>query len=214
MHTQRVAGKMQSEHIASLGSVGADVSVRERLAFWAKLPERLARLANRVGPDDQPKIYSALHARIPMVTPDEQRAVQEENARDDERFWGGIRDMNAAGVEGHKGLIASAEKEIAEQAASAAQAAERAAAAKERLERLARGESIAGGLGKRLDFERLMREAGITPSLLKRMKLLGSLTDEEFESFLEKNHAGFEAMDKAMDREARQILRARRSPRS
>ena len=81
MQTRRVAGKVRSEHIASLGSVDADVSVRERLAFWAKLPERLARLGNRVGPDDQAKIYGALHARIPMVTPDEQRAIQEENAR-------------------------------------------------------------------------------------------------------------------------------------
>ena len=43
------------------------MSVRERLAFWAKLPERLARLANRVGPDDHAKIYGALHARIRMV---------------------------------------------------------------------------------------------------------------------------------------------------
>src|SRR5271156_6369578 len=83
MHTQRVAGKMQSEHIAALGSVGADVSVRDRLAFWAKLPERLAHLANRVGPDDQPKIYSALHGRIPMLTPDEQRVLQAENAKYD-----------------------------------------------------------------------------------------------------------------------------------
>src|SRR5271155_5445460 len=115
IHTQRVAGKMQSEHIASLGSVGADVSVRERLTFWAELPGRLARLGNRVGPDDQPKIYSALHARIPMVTPDEQRALQAENAKYDEQFWGGIRDLNASGVEQHKSLIASAEKKIAEQ---------------------------------------------------------------------------------------------------
>ena len=69
MQTRRVSGKMQSEHIASLGSVDAAVSVRGRLAFWAKLPERLARLGNRVGPDDQAKIYAALHARIPMVTP-------------------------------------------------------------------------------------------------------------------------------------------------
>ena len=81
MHTQRVAGKMQSEHIAGLGTVDADVSVRERLAFWAELPARLARLGNRVGFEDHAKIYRALHARIPMVTPDEQRAVQEENAR-------------------------------------------------------------------------------------------------------------------------------------
>jgi hypothetical protein len=66
MHTRRVAGKMHSEHIASLGSVDADVSVRERLAFWAKLPERLARLGNRVGPDDRDKIIAALGARIPV----------------------------------------------------------------------------------------------------------------------------------------------------
>ena len=58
-----------------------------------------------------------------------------------------------------------------------------------------------------------MREAGITPSLLKRAKLLGSLTVEEFESFLKKNHVGLEAMDKALDREARGILRARQAGR-
>ena len=86
MQTRRVSGKMQTEHIASLGSIDAEVSVRERLAFWAKLPERLARLGNRVGPDDQAKVYAALHARIPMVTPDEQRAIQEANAEGDERF--------------------------------------------------------------------------------------------------------------------------------
>jgi hypothetical protein len=62
MQTRRVAGKMQSEHIASLGTVDADISVRERLAFWAQLPARLAGLGNRVRPD-QPKIYGALHAR-------------------------------------------------------------------------------------------------------------------------------------------------------
>jgi hypothetical protein len=85
------------------------VSVRERLAFRAKLPERLARLANRVGPDDQVKVYAALHARIPMVTPDEQRTVQEENAKGDEGFWEAMRDMGIASVEEHRALIARAE---------------------------------------------------------------------------------------------------------
>jgi hypothetical protein len=84
MQTRRVSGKMQSEHIASLGSVGLTPSVRERLAFWAMLPERLARLGNRVRPDDQAKVYASLHARIPMVTPDEQRVIQEANAEGDE----------------------------------------------------------------------------------------------------------------------------------
>ncbi len=57
MQTRRVSRKMQSEHIASLGSVDDEVSVRERLVFWAKLPERFAGLGNRVGPDDQAKVY-------------------------------------------------------------------------------------------------------------------------------------------------------------
>ena len=86
MQTRRVDGKVRSEHIASLGSVDADVSVRERIAFWAKLPGRLDRLGNRVAAAEHGKIYGALHARIPMVTPDEQRAVQEGNFKDDERF--------------------------------------------------------------------------------------------------------------------------------
>ena len=101
--------QVQSEYIGALGSVDAAVSVRERLAFWAKLPERLTRLGNRIGADEHERIYAALHARIPMVTPDEQRAVQEENAKDDERFWELMRDLNAADAEGHKLLIASAE---------------------------------------------------------------------------------------------------------
>jgi hypothetical protein len=78
--SKRRDGKMVAEHIGGLGSVAAKLSIRERLAFWAKLPARLAKLGNRVGPDDHAKIYGALHARIPMVTPDEQRALQEENA--------------------------------------------------------------------------------------------------------------------------------------
>lgn len=64
-HNRRVAGRVNSEHIAGLGTVDADVSVRDRIAFWAKLPERPARLGNRVGADDHAKIYGALHARIP-----------------------------------------------------------------------------------------------------------------------------------------------------
>jgi hypothetical protein len=86
MRTRRISGKIQSEHIASLGSVDAEVSVRERLAFWAKLPERLARLGNRIGSEIRPRSTPRWHARIPMVTPDEQRAIQEADAEDDERF--------------------------------------------------------------------------------------------------------------------------------
>ena len=211
MQTRRVSGKMQSEHIASLGSVDAEVSVRERLAFWAKLPERLARLANRVGPDDQAKVYAALHARIPMVTLDEQRAIQEANAEDDERFWDAMRDMGEAGVAGHKALIASAEKRIAKQAEEAAEAAERAQTAKDRLERIGRGESVAGGLGKPLDVRAALKAAGWTPRKFRRAQLQWSLSEAEFETALANTNAA-EAVDRAFDREALRVIRARPSP--
>jgi hypothetical protein len=120
MQTPRVSGKPHSEHIANLGSVDGDVTVRERLAFWVKRLEQLARLRNRLGPDDLAKIYAALNARIPMVTLDEQRAIQEENAKDDERFWDAMQDMKAASVEDHKSLIAAAEAKLKDDKRTAA----------------------------------------------------------------------------------------------
>ena len=202
---------MQSEHIASLGSVDAEVSVRERLAFWAKLPERLARLANRVGHDDQAKVYAALHSRIPMVTPDEQRAIQEKNAEDGERFWDAMLDIGASSVEGHKALIARAEAVIAKEGPRVAEAAEKVEAAKSRLEKLKRGEDVAGGLGKPFDAERALKAAGFTERDLRRMRLLASLTEAEMKQASAKTCAEVvDAADRAIEREARRIIRARR----
>jgi hypothetical protein len=210
MQARRIDGKPRSEHIASLGSVDADVSVRERLAFWAALPGRLARLGNRVSPDEHGKIYGALHARIPIVTPDEQRTVQEENAKDDERFWGGLRDMNAELIEGHKGTIALAEKKIAETTPEVEKAAANVKVAKGRLEKIERGESIEGGLfQKPIDGEAILREAGWTPRHFRRLRLQRSLSNAEFEIALANANVG-DAADKAFDREARRIIRARR----
>jgi hypothetical protein len=45
--------------------------VAGRQAFWVNLFERLSHLSNRIGADDQTKIRNAVHARIPMVMPDE-----------------------------------------------------------------------------------------------------------------------------------------------
>jgi hypothetical protein len=208
VETRRVGGRIVAEHIGALGSVDAAVSVRERLAFWAKLPERLARLANRVGADNLPKIYEALHARIPMVTPDEQRAIQEENAKDDERFWDALRDMSAGSIEGRKALIAKAEAQNAEQAPMVEQAAEKAEAAKSRLEKIRRGEAVAGGLGKRLDVLATLKAAGFTTREMKRMQLTGSLTDEEFETVLARTKAS-EVIDKVFAREVRRLVRKR-----
>jgi hypothetical protein len=165
-------------------------------------------------PVDPPqfRLEKLLHDRIPMVTPEEQRAVQEENFKDDERFWDTMRDLNAASVEEHKSLIASAEAKLKGHESAAADAGEKLETAKSRLQRLQRGESVSGGLGKKLDIVAIMKAAGITLGDLRRMRLYGSLTKREFESLLEPTRMKrrLEAADRVFDREARRIIRARR----
>ena len=99
-----------------------------------------------------------------MVTAEEQGAVQEENFKDDERFWDTMRDLNAASVEEHKSLIASAEAKLkGHESAGPPTPVEKLETAKNRLQRLQRGESVSGGLGKKLDIVAIMKAAGITP---------------------------------------------------
>jgi hypothetical protein len=208
VQVQRTAGRPKSEHLGTLGSVDASLDVRSRIVFWSKLPGRLAALGNRVGTDEHAKIYAALVARIPMVTPEEQRGVQEENAKDDERFWDVMRDMNAASVEEHKLLVAAAQARKAAFERGAAEAGERVEAAKDRLARLSRGESVAGGLGKKLDMLAVAKEAGMTPKMMKRASLMANLTPQEFETLLERTDAA-KAADARVDRELRRVLRER-----
>ncbi len=210
VETRRASGKVLTEHIGALGSVDAAVSVRERLAFWAGLPERLARLGNRVCPDEQARIYAALHGRIPMVTPDEQRSIQEENAKDDERFWDTMRNLNASHIEGYKAHIALAQAKIAEMEPEVAKAAERVEVARSRVEKLRRGETVSGGLGKRPDIDvvAILKAAGWTPSDFRHARLLWSLSKAEFETVSKRTDSS-DAVDRAFDREARRIIRAR-----
>jgi hypothetical protein len=75
IRSHRVDGKVRHEHVALLGTVDAPPSVAERLVFWQRLHERMARLGNRIDAATQAKLYGDIHARIPMVTPDDQRAL-------------------------------------------------------------------------------------------------------------------------------------------
>ena len=74
---------MRHEHIAGLGAIIVPASTADRIDFWRSLHDRLSALSNRIG-DDQGKILGAVHERIPM--PHEQRDVQLENAKADQRF--------------------------------------------------------------------------------------------------------------------------------
>jgi hypothetical protein len=201
--------RVVAEHVGALGSVDADVSVRERLAFWAKLPQRLDKLGNRVGSDQHPRIYAAVAARIPMVTPDEQRALQEQYFADEAQICETMRNMAEGAVAGHKSIIADAEKAIAERTSAAETFAADAAAAKDKLAKLKRGESVSGGLGKKLDVVAELKKAGWTQRDMRQAERLSRLTGEEFETLIEKTPAAIKALDAALDREARRILRER-----
>jgi hypothetical protein len=76
LETRRIDGAVRYEQVASLGSVPASPSVADRIGLWRRVYETLAELASRIDADTQGKIISAVHSRIPIVTPNEQRALR------------------------------------------------------------------------------------------------------------------------------------------
>jgi hypothetical protein len=182
IETRRVAGKVRHEHIAMLGSIILPPSVADRITFWARLHERLAKLANRVTAEDHGKVLGAIHVRVPMVTPDEQRALQLENAKADARFWDNLAEMHGDVAQGHKGLIAVAERTVANSENAKAASAEHVAQAKDRIARIERGENVEGGLIRsEVNIEDILIEAGWTKEDLRRARQLGELKPVAFE---------------------------------
>jgi hypothetical protein len=203
IETRRIAGKVRHEHIASLGAITAEPSIADRVAFWQGLHQRLERLANRLDASAQAKLLGEVHARIPMVTVEEMRSLQLENAEADEHFWHGFAEMEAERATGNEELAASAQRTATEAKAQAEQANKRAEAAKDRVERLKRGEAVAGGLGKPVDIDQVMREAGITAATLKRIRQMHTIVELGGE-------AGFEALVNEIDKRQRSAETAAR----
>jgi hypothetical protein len=186
IQTRREGGKVRHEHIAGLGAITIPASAADRIAFWRRLHGRLSALSNRIG-DEQGEILGAVHERIPMPTADEQRDVQLENAKADQRFWEGLHGLHADMIEGHTGVIAAAERAIANGEAGAATAATHAKAAKEQVERIERGERVEGGFDKPLtreDAEAIMMEAGMTRAEIRRSVRMAQLPEELHETIL------------------------------
>jgi hypothetical protein len=134
VETRRIDGKVRHEHVVSFGSVEVPSSIEDRIAFWQRVHERLAKLSSRLDAKAQTKLLSDIHTRIPMVTLDEQRALQLRNAEADDRCWTSIHDMHAATVEEHKHKVAEGQAEMAKAAAHRD-------AARGHIERLQRGDS-------------------------------------------------------------------------
>jgi len=168
IETRRIAGKVQQEHVAGLGSIDVELSVADRITFWQQLHPRLDRLSNRLDAEALTKVLGKVHARIPMVTIEEIRALQLENAEADERLWRSLAEAQTERAKENRQLAATIEQAAIEAEARAESARAGAEAAKDRVDRLKRGEVVAGGFGRPLDVERIFRQAGMTPADIKR----------------------------------------------
>jgi hypothetical protein len=104
LETRREGGKVKQQHVASLGSISADYTIACRVYFWAICDERLARLANRIGPD-MDRLRQAIAARIPLPTDDDR-------AKLDAYHWDQLEDQYLWLVERDKKQIARAEEKI------------------------------------------------------------------------------------------------------
>jgi len=206
--SRRIGGKPRCEHIANLGSIPKPMTTADRAAFWNRLHQRLAKLSNRIGVEEQGKILGAIHARIPMVTIDELRALQRENSEADEKFWAGLQGMNRELAEGHKEVAAKSARIAADAESRAADAAAKASVAKDRIERLAKGEDVSGGLGKPMTRKALLKAAGVSESFMRHCERVGSLGDVLFEEFVQ---AGIEGMHRGSKSAERKFLRRYRS---
>ena len=176
IETRRIEGKVCHEHIASLGSINAEPSVADRIEFWRRLHERFGQLANRLDAAAQSRAMYAVHAKVPMPTVEEVRALQLANAEADERFWQQFAEMQTEQAQGNSQLAANAERAASKAKAQAASASVNATTAKERIERLNRGEAVSGGIGKPFDPERLFREAGWTTADFKRARITNAIS--------------------------------------
>ena len=208
VETRRVAGKVRHEHIASLGSIASPPSVADRIAFWAKLHELLSRLSNRLTAEVQGKILGSVHARIPLPTPDEQRALQLENAAADQRTWATFAEMFDEKVAGQQKLRAAVERAMDADQSSAARAKAALATAEERLARLTKGGTVVGGFAKSLDSEAILRNAGWTKAEIEHCLRTAALSEAELKEFLQGVMARHERADRAA---VRRILARRRS---
>jgi hypothetical protein len=212
---RRSDGRVRQEHVASFGSIDVSPSVEARLAFWRWLHERLAKLSNRVDAAVQAKILADIHARIPMVTLDEQHRLKIENAEANERFWTKLHAMHEEQVTGHKDLLATAERSIAAISVHMAQAVARAAEARERIERIRKGEDVPVSKPlTRENAERILREAGFTTADIRHMDLVAAFADEVgedgFEEYLREFCKRAEDQRRAHSRAAmRAVLRKR-----
>jgi hypothetical protein len=209
LETRRIESKVQNEHLASLGSVEMPQTVEARLAFWQRLHERFAKLSNRVDAATQGKILTDIHARIPMVTLDEQSGLQLRNAESDEQLWTTMRSLSEDNLVGLKQLADETERSMAEIKPLITNADAKAATARDRAARLKRGEAVSGGLGKPRTREDMIAMLGMSKSEVRRCLAVAELSQPEggFEELMDELNR---ARDRSKDATIARLLRKKR----
>ena len=149
-----------------------------------------------------------IHDRVPIVTPDEQRALQLENAKVDVDQWSVIRDLTAAKMADKEQLVAKVEANIAADKAVVSTADDATKKAQGRVAAIERGEIVEGGLGNPQDWQELFKAAGITEADRRHAELLASIPEDRWREFLDLFHRAMRRADRRIStRAARTILR-------
>jgi hypothetical protein len=190
---RRVAGKVTQEHVGSLGSIADPASAYDRLEFWQRLHERLARLGNKMAAGDLAKVMAAVHARVPMVTTAEQRELKIKTAEEAARLAQSMHDMHADSVAGTKGLIARAAAGVSQGEAAMADLAKDAAESNERLDRLRKGEDAPAKISRPMTGAEFMKAIGWTKADLRNARVLQQLheigaTDDAIRAAIGERH--------------------------
>jgi hypothetical protein len=147
IETKRVNGKVQHEHIASLGSIAANPTTTDRIEFFRKFEQRMTTLTNRVDEAQKNAITLAIGERIPLITPDDLKAVQVENAKAEANFWDVLKADQDARHTQQKAQIAKLKRTLPESRQVKALMDGQAKAAKTRLSKAKKG-TLVGGLMK------------------------------------------------------------------
>jgi hypothetical protein len=175
----------------------------DRIAFWTRLHQRLDALSNRIDTVQRGAILAAIHARIPMPTPDDQQAVQLEHAQADAKFWQALAEGQAEDIEAHKGLVATAQRDLGERAA--AEIAAKAEAARDRVARTERGEAVA--VPPPLTRKDMLRITGMTEAEARHCERVHEIAERGgLQLLLNEEHRRRRQAEKAVVRELHRML--------
>ena len=140
----------------------------------------------------------AVHARIPMMIPDEVRALQLEKAEAVERQWSALHGMVQARLAGHKELLVEIDREIARGESAVPDLSSNVTRARDRIARLKAGENVAG-----IDKPLTPAELGFSRTEIRHMMHLAEIGDAGFEEFLAEVHKRKQKVERKRQRQDR-----------